>query len=212
MNDKLQLHQQSGLQKIPSGATNNIGSIDTFVANANQVQNNYIFGGQGMPGPSTPPNYGVPSKTDTEYYNLFVVSKAAFVTGGFSIPKTEALQDTDKEVVEKLTSLGDQELSYIRSYPSIVAVANRQYGTIAPESFVYYGFINSIQVCDAQIIFGFTKLHDIPQSVFVDYAADFGVGKACACNEFDNPHWAVKHINVVEALRNRGVQVMVISY
>ena len=39
-----------------------------------------------------------------------------------------------------------------------------------------------------------------------------GIGKACAYNEFDHPHWAVKHINVVEALRNQGVQVIAFSY
>ena len=44
MSDKLQSQPQNGMMPAAPGATNNIGSIDTFVANANQVQNNYIFG------------------------------------------------------------------------------------------------------------------------------------------------------------------------
>ena len=212
MSDKLQPQAQNGMMPAAPGATNNIGSIDTFVANATQVQNNYIFGGGGMPTAGAVPNFGAPPKTDTGYYNLFVLDADAFVQGGFRVQRIDALQDTDLDVVKKLTSLGERELSCIRSYPTVVALRNAQYGTTAPGSVLYYGFINSVQMSETSVIFGFTKLHDISQDIFVDNAAVFGIGKACAYNEFDHPHWAVKHINVVEALRNQGVQVIVFSY
>lgn len=211
MSDKLQSQPQNGMMPAVPGATNNIGSIDTFVASANQVQNNYIFGG-GMPATGTVPNLGVPPKMDTEYYNLFVLDAEAWVQGGFRVQKVDALQDTEPDIAKNLTPLGEGELSCTRSYPAIVAMRNVQYGTTAPGSMLYYGFINSIQLSETSIIFGFTKLHDISQAIFVDNAAVFGIGKACAYNEFDHPHWAVKHINVVEALRNQGVQVIVFSY
>lgn len=211
MSDKLQPQPQNGIMLAAPGATNNIGSIDTFVANANQVQNNYIFGG-GMPTAGAMPNLGAPPRMDTEYYNLFVLDAEAWVQSGFRVQKVDALKDTEPDIVKNLTSLGERELSCIRSYPTIVAMRNAQYGTTAPGSILYYGFINSIQKCETSVIFGFTKLHDISQAIFVDNAVAFGIGKACAYNEFDHPHWAVKHINVVDALRNQGVQVIVFSY
>ena len=212
MSDKLLPQPQNGIMPTAPGATNNIGSIDTFVASANQVQNNYIFGGSGIPTAGAMPNFGAPSKMDTGYYNLFVLDAEAWVQGGFRVQKVDALKDTEPDVVKNLTSLDERELSCIRSYPTIVAMRNAQYGTTAPGSILYYGFINSIQISETSVIFGFTKLHDISQDIFVDNAAVFGIGKACAYNEFDHPHWAVKHINVVEALRNQGVQVIVFSY
>ena len=212
MSDKLQPQPQNRIVPAAPGATNNIGSIDTFVASANQVQNNYIFGSSGIPTAGAMPNLGAPPKMDTGYYNLFVLDAEAWVQGGFRIQKIDALKDTDLDVVKELTSLGERELSCIRSYPAIVAMRNVQYGTTAPGSVLYYGFINNIQMSETSVIFGFTKLHDIAQDIFVDNAAVFGIGKACAYNEFDHPHWAVKHINVVEALRDQGVQVIVFSY
>lgn len=212
MSDKLQPQLQNGIMSSTPSTTNNIGAIDTFVANAGQVQNNYIFGGGGMPAAGAIPNLGAPPQMNTGYYNLFVLDAEAWVQGGFRVQKVDALQDTEPDVVKNLTSLGEIELSYIRSYPTIVAMRNTQYGTTAPSSILYYGFINSIQMSEASVLFGFTKLHDIPQDIFVDNAAIFGIGKACAYNEFDYPHWAVKHINVVDALRNQGVQVIVFSY
>ena len=212
MSDKLQPQPQNGMMPAAPGATNNIGSIDTFVANANQVQNNYIFGGGGMPTAGAMPNFGAPPKMDTGYYNLFVLDAEAWVQGGFRVQKVDALKETEPDIVKNLTSLGERELSCIRSYPTIVAMRNAQYGTTAPGSILYYGFINSIQISETSVSFGFAKLHDIPQAIFVDNAVGFGIGKACAYNEFDHPHWAVKHINVVDALRNQGVQVIVFSY
>lgn len=211
MSNKLQPQAQNGIIPAAPGTTNNIASIDTFVANANQVQNNYIFGG-GMPVAGTVPNLGAPPHMDTGYYNLFVLDAEAWVQGGFRVQKVDALKDTEPDIVKNLTSLGERELSCIRSYPTIVAMRNAQYGTTVPGSILYYGFINSIQMSETSVVFGFTKLHDIPQTIFVDNAAVFGIGKACAYNEFDHPHWAVKHINVVDTLRNQGVQVIVFSY
>lgn len=212
MSDKFQPQPQNGIMTSAPGTTNNIGAIDTFVANASQVQNNYIFGGGGMPVAGAMPNLGAPPQMDTGYYNLFVLDPEAWVQGGFRVQKVDALQDTEPDVVKELTSLGERELSCIRNYPTIVAMRNAQYGTTAPNSILYYGFINSVQMSETSVIFGFTKLHDIPQDIFVDNAAIFDIGKACAYNEFDHPHWAVKHINVVDALRSQGVQVIVFSY
>ncbi|MGM9603190.1 MAG: hypothetical protein ACI3W5_16590 [Faecousia sp.] len=212
MSDKLQPQPQNKIIPSVPGTTHNIGSIDTFVANAGQVQNNYIFSSSGMPGAGMTQNFGAPPQMDTGYYNLFVLPFEAFISGGFRVQKIDALKDTEENVVKDLTLLGERELSCIRSYPTIVAMPNIQYGTTAPGSIVHYGFLNSIQVCETSVIFGFTKLQDIPQNILVDNAAIFGIGKACAYNEFDHPHWAVKHINVVEALRNQGVQVIVFSY
>lgn len=211
MSDKLQPQPQNRMMSATPGATNNIGSIDTFVANANQVQNNYIFSGGGMPTAGAMLNFGVPPKMDAGYYNLFVLDAEAWMQGGFRVQKADALKDTDPNVIQDLTRLGERELSCIRSYPTIVAMKNAQYGMTAPGSILYYGFINSIQMCETSVIFGFTKLHDISQTIFVDNAVAFGIGKACAYNEFDHPHWAVKHINVVDALRKQGVQVIVFS-
>lgn len=76
MSNKLHLQPQNGIIPAPPSTTNNIASVDTFVANANQVQNNYIFGG-GMPVAGTAPNFGAPPHMDMGYYNLFVLDAEA---------------------------------------------------------------------------------------------------------------------------------------
>ena len=149
---------------------------------------------------------------DTNFYNLFVLPPESFISGGFCVQKIDSLQDTDGDVVRQLTTLGENERSLIRSYPSIVAMPNGQCGAATPGCTVNYGFITSIQVCDTSIVFGFMKLQEIPQSLLIDNAALFRIGKASAYNEFDRTHWAVKKVNVVEELRKLGTQVIVFSY
>lgn len=194
------------------GNTTNIGSVDTMVAHADHVQNNYIFGGAGLPGTGAATNLGAPPKMETSFYNLFVLPPESFINGGFCVQKTDALHDTDGDVIRQLTMLGENELSLIRSYPTIVSMRNEQCGTAMPGCTVHYGFITGIQVCDTSIIFGFAKLQEILQSLLIDNAALFGIGRASAYNEFDRTHWAVKKVNVVEELRKLGTQVIVLSY
>ncbi len=211
MANEIQPMKTPGVQLAP-GNTTNIGSVDTVVAHANQVQNNYIFGGSGLPGAGAATNLGAPPKMDMNFYNLFVLPPESFINGGFRVQKTDALQDTDGDAVRQLTMLGENEQSLIRSYPTVVAMPNEQCGVATPGCTVHYGFITSIQVCDTSIIFGFMKLQEIPQSLFIDNAALFGIGRASAYNEFDRTHWAVKKVNVVEELRKLGTQVIVFSY
>ncbi len=211
MANEIQPMKATGAQPAP-GNTTNIGAVDTVVAHADQVQNNYIFGGSGLPGAGAVANLGAPPKMDMDYYNLFVLPPEAFINGGFRILKIDALQDTDGNVARRLTMLGEHELSLIRSYPTIVAMPNVQCGMATPGCTVNYGFITSIQVCDTSILFGFMKLQDIPQSLLIDNATIFGIGRASAYNEFDRTHWAVKKVNVVEELRKLGTQVIVFSY
>ncbi len=211
MANEIQPMKTAGAQPAP-GNTTNIGSVDTMVAHADQVQNNYIFGGSGLPGTGAATNLGAPPKMDMNFYNLFVLSPDSFINGGFRVQKTDALQDTDGDVVRQLTVLGENEQSLIRSYPTIVAMPNEQCGTATPGCTVNYGFITSVQVCDTSILFGFMKLQEIPKSLLIDNATLFGIGRASAYNEFDRTHWAVKKVNVVEELRKLGTQVIVFSY
>lgn len=211
MVNEIQPMKTTGAQPAP-GNTTNIGSVDTMVAHADQVQNNYIFGGSGLLGTGAVANLGAPPKMDMNYYNLFVLPPDSFINGGFRVQKTDALQDTDGDVVRQLTTLGKNEQSLIRSYPTIVAMPNEQWGTATPGCTVNYGFITSVQVCDTSILFGFMKLQEIPQSLLIDNAAQLGIGRASAYNEFDRTHWAVKKVNVVEELRKLGTQIIVFSY
>ncbi len=163
MANEIQPMKTTGVQSAP-GNTTNIGSVDTMVAHADQVQNNYIFRGSGLPGTGAATNLGAPPKMDMNFYNLFVLPPDSFITGGFRVQKTDALQDTDGDVVRQLTTLGENEQSLIRSYPTIVAMPNEQCGTATPGCTVNYGFITNVQVCDTSILFGFMILQEIQRS------------------------------------------------
>ena len=211
MSNNLQHKPPTELQ--PVGGSANIERIDTFNAHIDTVQNNYWFGNNGMPQSNGMPGGCMPPRMNLDYYNLFVIGSEAFsLDGTFQIQKELALQDTEGSIFAELTSLGTAELEKIRSYPTIVATPNRCYGKAEVFHIASYGFINAIRVNDTTIQFGFTKMHEVPQQLLIDRAACFGIGKASSFCELDRIHWAVKRLNVVDALRNNEIQIMVFSY
>lgn len=162
-------------------------------------------------GPTELPNEGASDNMDSGYYNLFIVPDDAHIIGGFRIPKADALQDTEPDVFQKLRSLSEEECARIRCFPAIVATPNVEYGNTPEDGTAAYGFLNSIQVRENALLFGFSKLQDIPLKVLMDNADVFQIGKASAFNEFDRPHWAVKHVDIIKELRERNVRVFVLS-
>lgn len=213
MNNKLQPVPPNGVQHSDAPSTNNFNApIDTFVAHTDAVQNNYYLGGPSLPTDRPPQGFGAPPKMDTAFYNLFVITSESFDSAnGFSIPKELALKDTDDDIVSALTMLGEQELTAIRSYPTIVATKNHGCGTTSSWHNASYGFLNNIVVRDSTIQFCFSKLNDISQHTLITNASSFCIGKASAYNEFDRPHWSVKRLNIIEALKSAGVIVTVLT-
>lgn len=212
MSKEIQPIPPTGIQPAPENRTLNFGQVDTFVAHTDQVTTNMFFGGMGLPVDSAAYNAGLPPKMNTAFYNLFVVSNEAISQTGFYILKKDALQDTDDDIVEHLIDFGEAEVAAVRSFPTVVATQNHQCGSTDAAHLATYGFINSIQMKENTIQFGFTKLQDISQCLLIEEADTLGIGRASAYNEFDRPHWAVKRINIVEVLRGRGVQLVVLSY
>lgn len=212
MSKEIQTVPPMGIQPTHENRTLNFGQVDTFVAHTDKVTTNVFFGGTGLPVDPTAYNAGLPPKMNTAFYNLFVVSNEAISQTGFYVLKKDALQDTDEDVVQHLIEFGEAEMAAVRSFPTVVATQNTKYGITDATHLAAYGFINSIQMKDNTIQFGFTKLQDIPQCLLIEEATTLGIGRASAYNEFDRPHWAVKRINIVEALRGRGVQLVVLSY
>lgn len=211
MSNNLQPKPPAELQ--PVGNTANIERIDTFNAHVDTVQNNYWFGNSGMPQAVGFPGSCMPPCMNYGFYNLLVVGTESFsVDGTFQIRKDLALQDTEDSIFAELNALDTAELEKIRSFPTIVATPNRAYGKADATHTASYGFINGIMVHDTTIQFRFTKMHDIPQQLLIDKADSFGIGKASAFCELDRIHWAVKRVNIVDALRSNGVQIMVFSY
>lgn len=213
MNNKLQPIPPNGMQPANTPNTNNFnGSIDTFVAHTEAVQNNYYLGGPSLPTDAPAQCFGAPPKMDTNFYNLFVLTSETFNSGNcFSISKELALKDTDDDIVSALTMLGEQELIAIRSFPTIVATKNHGCGSTSRWHLASYGFLNNILVRDSMIQFYFSKLNDISQQTLITNADRFCIGRASAYNEFDRPHWSVKRLNIVDALKCVGVTVAVIA-
>ncbi len=212
MSKEIQTVPPTGIQPTYESRTLNFGQVDTFVAHTDKVTTNVFFGGTGLPVDPAAHNARLPPKMNTAFYNLFVVSNEAISQTGFYVLKKDALQDTDEDVVQHLIEFGEAEMAAVRSFPTVVATQNIKYGITDATHLAAYGFINSIQMKDNTIQFGFTKLQDIPQCLLIEEATTLGIGRASAYNEFDRPHWAVKRINIVEALRSRGVQLVVLSY
>lgn len=212
MSKELQPIPPTSIQPVPENRTLNFGQVDTFVAHTDKVTTNVFFGGTGLAVDPVAPNAGLPPKMNTAFYNLFVVSGEAITQTGFYVLKKDALQDTDDDIVEHLVEFGENEIAAVRSFPTVVAMLNQKCGSTDIAQMAAYGFINSIQEKDNTVQFGFTKLQDISQCLLVEEATALGIGRASAYNEFDRPHWAVKRINIVETLRSRGVQLVVLSY
>ena len=158
------------------------------------------------------------SKTiNLEYFNLFIITGEQYVKPYFIVDIKKALtvkEGTNQDIHNRLATFTDEAKNEIISYPCIFATENNR--DTLPNSrtqTAQYGFITDIkQLTNGDLKIYFQKLpSSIPQNVLNESLVELDIKGNNVINEFDNPHWAIKNVNIVEVLKEKGIPLWVQS-
>jgi len=214
MSDKLELVVSTVLPTPSTPTTINLpGDGNTLIAQANTVQQNVnLFL---MPGAQPLSNGMVQGYQQTfnhDYYNLFVIGEELFNSDHFLVPKDRALtESTMKDVKDALATLTPEAVATIKTFPALFASENHYFGRTDETHYAYYGFVTDVRVQDNGIKVYFRSLNPVPQQKINELAFELGLGRASSLNELNRTHWAIKKINLVEALRDAGISVFALA-
>lgn len=210
MDNKLQTSEPQFLQPGTAPTTVNLpGDNNTLIAHADQVTNEYrplyVFNNQ----PYGNITAGTVQEFNPDYYNLIVVGDGELDgRGHFLVDKRRAItESTSQELKDAYASLTPEAISKIKTFPAIIATENHSYGKTDDQHQAIYGIITDVKVQDNGIKVYYQILNWIPQQRLNDLATQLGLGSAASFNELNRMHWAIKRINMVEALREAGIRV-----
>jgi len=207
MSEKLQPISSAFLPS--NGASANItlpGDGNTLIAQANMVNMKSVYipvvqaNGVTLPTRRT---------VNEDYYNLFVIGDETFTGGYFIVPKKCALTESIAPELKSLYAKLDMDaIATIKTFPAIFAGKNHQYCCAGSNQEAYLGFVNDISIQDNGIKVSFHLLYAIPQRRLNELACEISIDCASAFNEFDNTHWTIKRINIIEKLRKAGIDTL----
>ena len=145
---------------------------------------------------------------NTDFYHLFVILGEKFVENYFLVPKDRALtESTNDELKTKYASLTPEAIECLKRYPAIFADENHSYGKTDDAQDAYLGFVNDIKIQDNGIKVYYSIITAIPQQILNEMCFEFGIGGARSFNELNRTHWALKQINLFEALQKADIRI-----
>lgn len=182
------------------------GDNNNFVAHAEKVENNISIM---LSDPRSRRGENSTRVTlNTDFYHLFVIADEEFVDTYFSVPKDRALtESTNDELKRKYATLSSEAIEELKRYPAIFAGENHSYGKTDDEQNAYLGFITDIKIQDNGIKIYYRIFTAISQQMLNEQGFEFGICGAKSFNELNRTHWALKQINLKEALQKAGIQI-----
>jgi hypothetical protein len=195
----------SQMMAVPQTAIHNSGDNVTQIAsNQGGIVNVYIPSAPGM-------LYNGATKINAEYYNLFVVGDETFSENFFLLDKRRALtisEDVDADISEHFAALTPEAQYAIKTFPSIFASKNHNYGRTDDAHSAVFGLVTDIRIQENGIKIYLQRLSAIPQQRLNEIAFRIAIKGNSSFNELDRTHWAIKRINLVEELRAAGISVL----
>lgn len=146
---------------------------------------------------------------NTDYYNLFVIGTETFSDGHFIVPKDRALTEsmTDENKAQ-FSSLTDEAIERIKTFPSLFASENRWYGKTDDDQNAIFGLVSDVRVQDNGIKVHFRPLWPIQQQRLNEIAFQLAIQGSPSFNELCRTHWAIKKLNLIEELKAAGISVL----
>ncbi len=140
---------------------------------------------------------------------MFVIGEETFTEGHFTVPKDRALtQSMTPENMARFSSLSDEAIAQIKTFPSLFASENHHYGKTVEDHLVTYGFVTDVRIQDNGIKVHFIPLCQFPQQRLNEIAYQIAIQSASTFNELNRTHWAIKRLNLIEELRSAGISVL----
>lgn len=186
------------------------GDNNTLIAHADTVNNQYnpVFVINNTAA-GTPPMAAQRLTFNPDYYNLIVVAGDELDGNGrVMVDKERAItESTSQELKDLYASLTPEAIAVIKTFPTIIATENHQYGKTDAEHMADYGLITDIKVQDNGIKVYYQLLNKIPQQRLNELLFELGIDGNNNFNELNRMHWAIKKIDIVQVLRENGIQV-----
>lgn len=187
------------------------GDGNTLIAHAGVVNSssvtNVIVTGKpvgGIPAPS-------PGALSREYYNLFVMGGetfSAFSSGHFLVPKDRALTEcVSPDIKTAVSSFDADTIEFIKTLPAIFMSENESYARFDDTQQAYFGMVSDVRVQMNGIKICYQTLNAIPQRRLFDLMRELDILGRPSFSELSRTHWAIKHVNLVEELRDAGIAV-----
>lgn len=211
MSDKPQPASPTILQ--PTTVPTNInlpGDGNTLIAHTNAVSMSTNTINVFVPSPQ-PNGVMLPTKRtlNTNLYNLFVIGDETFASGHFIVPKDRALTECMiPELKAKYAMLNEDAITAIKTLPSVFASENLHYGYTDITQQAYFGLVTDIKIQENGIKVHCQLLSAIPQQRLNEIAFNLAINGASSFNELNRTHWAIKHINLIEELKDAGISVL----
>ena len=211
MENKPQLNKPTMLQQNNTPTEINLpGDHNTLIAHADNVKNEYrptILITNPMPGMQQ--GYAIAVTLNLDFYNLIVVAGDVLDgTNHVMVDKERAItESTSDELKKRYAALTPEAIAEIKTFPTIIATENHSYGKTDEAHYAHYGMITDIKVQDNGIKIYYQFLNSIPQQKLNELLFELGLQGNSNFNELNRMHWAIKRINMVEVLRENGIQV-----
>lgn len=146
---------------------------------------------------------------DLSCYNLFVIADEMFKGKYFLVPKDHAIavdKCTPNDLWE-LAYLTEECINIVKTFPAIFASTNHQFARTDDRHRAFFGIVRDVQVKEDGIWIYFFKYRKFAQQILNEQKEVFGIGGTDFKNELDETHWAIKKVDVVEALNNNGCTI-----
>lgn len=206
MSDDIQL-ANSGLPIVtdPHTVIHNSGDDLTLINNNQGGTINFVFAS------ANGALFNAATKISSEYYNLFVVGDEPFNEGFFLIDKDRALTVTEgvaADISEQFASLSPEAQAAIKTFPSIFASENHQYGHTDEAQLAVFGVVTDIRIQENGIKIYYQRFCTIPQQRLNEIMLKLAIKGSSSFNELNRTHWTIKRINLIEELRAAGICVL----
>ena len=192
------------------------------IENHGTVTNQTVINIQSMAGNIGSPCFVMPSQIsttgsknaitfalNTDYYNLFVIGNETFLDGHFIVPKDRALtQSMTPENKAQFSSLSDEAIERIKTFPSLFASENHCFGKTDDDHCAIFGLVSEVRIQDNGIKIHFCSLWPIQQQRLNEIIFQLAIEGTTSFNELNRTHWAIKRLNLIEELRAAGISVL----
>ena len=189
----------------PQTVIHNSGDNVTQIANNQGGTINFVFAS------ANGALYNATTKISSEYYNLFVVGDEPFNEGFFLIDKDRALtvsEGVSADISEQFASLSPEAQAAIKTFPSIFASENHQYGHTDEAQLAVFGVVTDIRIQENGIKIYYQRFCTILQQRLNEIMLKLAIKGSSSFNELNRTHWTIKRINLIEELRAAGISVL----
>ncbi|GHV13607.1 hypothetical protein FACS1894219_08650 [Clostridia bacterium] len=113
------------------------------------------------------------------------------------------------DISAQFAALTPEAIAAIKTFPSLFASENHQYGCTDADHFAFYGMVTDVRIQENGIKIYYQKFSSVPQQKLNEIAFNLAIKGTSSFNELNRTHWAIKRIHLIEELRTVGISVLV---